>query len=92
MVKFLYCVWDTIRQEMNQPFIANNAAHAQRVHQASLKEVPPEYQGELELYCLGEVTMDTMEIEPQAPREVPMALMDSADMEIPVEVRDGARP
>lgn len=74
MKRFIYCVYDTIRAEMNPPFLANNDAHALRLHQSSLKEVPAEFQGEMELYMIGEVTVDTMELEGHAPRLIPMSL------------------
>ena len=80
MVKYLYAVWDTVRSECNAPFVANNDAHALRVHQHSLKEVPPEYQNELELYKLGEIVIDTMEITAYAPEVVPkMALVEEEE-------------
>ena len=76
MTKGLYCVWDTIRREMNAPFMANNDEHAQRIHQHGLSEVPADYQAELELYFLCYVDITSMYLTVDgAPRLVPNAIV-----------------
>lgn len=58
-MKFLYTVLDTVKAEINQPFLANNDAHAVRIHQQSLKEVPVDFHGEMKLLCIGEINVET---------------------------------
>lgn len=69
---YLYTVYDTVKMEMNQPFMANNDQHAMRIHQQSLKEIPTEFQGEVLLYSLGSIDVETMQIRPHKPVEIPV--------------------
>ena len=73
MVKFLYTVFDTVMEQCNQPFMANNDSHAVRIHMSSLKDIPTEFQADMKLFCIGTLDAGTMELGSVGKaREVPL--------------------
>ena len=52
--KLVYSIKDTIMDEFNDPFIANNDSHASVIFESQIARAKKAgYRSEFELYCLG---------------------------------------
>ena len=54
-MKRLYVVYDTVAQEANPPFWANNDAQALRIHQTGIANIPAPQQAELQLLYVADI-------------------------------------